>query len=155
MSFADFKKRSQSSINELTKKIEETNKKESYTDDRFWRPELDKSSNGYAVIRFLPAVDGEDLPWAKYYSHGFQGKGGWFIENCPTTLGQKCPVCESNSELWNSVLKRIRTLHETANGVCIMCQTLWLLVILRILKMKVKCFFTNLVRRFLIKSTKQ
>ena len=123
MSFADFKKRSQSSINELTKKIEETNKKESFKDDRFWRPELDKSSNGYAVIRFLPAVDGEDLPWAKYYSHGFQGKGGWFIENCPTTLGQKCPVCESNSELWNSGIEkdkdiardRKRRLHYVSN----------------------------------------
>jgi len=123
MSFADFKKRSQSSINELTKKIEETNKKESYTDDRFWRPELDKSSNGYAVIRFLPAPEGEDLPWAKYYSHGFQGKGGWFIENCPTTLGQKCPVCESNSELWNSGVEkdkdiarnRKRRLHYVSN----------------------------------------
>jgi len=123
MSFSDFKKRSKSSINELTKKIEETNKKESFKDDRFWRPELDKSSNGYAVIRFLPAVDGEDLPWAKYYSHGFQGKGGWFIENCPTTLGQKCPVCESNSELWNSGVEkdkdiarsRKRRLHYTAN----------------------------------------
>ena len=123
MSFAEFKKRSQSSIDELTKKIEETNKKESFTDDRFWRPELDKSSNGYAVIRFLPAPEGEDLPWAKYYSHGFQGKGGWFIENCPTTLGQKCPVCESNSELWNSGVEkdkdiarnRKRRLHYVSN----------------------------------------
>ena len=123
MSFADFKKRSQSSINELTKKIEETNKKESFKDDRFWRPELDKSSNGYAVIRFLPASKNEDLPWAKYYSHGFQGKGGWFIENCPTTLGQKCPVCESNSELWNSGIEkdkdiardRKRRLHYVSN----------------------------------------
>ena len=123
MSFSDFKKRSKSSINELTKKIEETNKKESFKDERFWRPELDKSSNGYAVIRFLPAVDGEDLPWAKYYSHGFQGKGGWFIENCPTTLGQKCPVCESNTELWNSGIEkdkdiarnRKRRLHYVSN----------------------------------------
>ena len=123
MSFADFKKRSQSSMGELTKKIEELNKKDSYTDDRVWRPEQDKSSNGYAVIRFLPAPDGEDLPWAKYYSHGFQGKGGWFIENCPTTLGQKCPVCEANSELWNSGIEkdkdiarnRKRRLHYTSN----------------------------------------
>jgi hypothetical protein len=36
------------------------------------------------------------------FSHGFQGKGGWFIENCPTTLGLPCPVCEGNNELWNS-----------------------------------------------------
>jgi hypothetical protein len=102
MSFADFKKRSQSGISDLTNKLEKMDKKESYKDDRFWRPELDSSSNGYAVVRFLPACEGEDLPWAKYYSHGFQGPGGWYIENSRTTLGEKDPVSEMNSQLWNS-----------------------------------------------------
>ena len=123
MSFSDFKKRSQSSIGELTKQIEQLNKKDSYKDDRFWRPELDKSSNGYAVIRFLPAVDGEDLPWAKYYSHGFKGKGGWYIEKSRTTIGDKDPVSEMNTELWNSGVEkdkdiareRKRRLHYTSN----------------------------------------
>ena len=123
MSFADFKKRSQSSIGDLTKKIEQLNKKDSYKDDRFWRPELDKSSNGYAVIRFLPASDGEDLPWAKYYSHGFKGKGGWYIEKSRTTIGEKDPVSEMNTELWNSGVEkdkdiareRKRRLHYTSN----------------------------------------
>mgnify|MGYP003636280677 FL=1 len=123
MSFADFKKRSQNNINDLTKKMEEMNTKDSYKDDRFWRPELDKSSNGFAVIRFLPATDGEDLPWSKYYSHGFKGKGGWFIENSRTTLGQKDPVSEMNSELWNSgneadkdiARQRKRRLHYVSN----------------------------------------
>ena len=123
MSFADFKKRSQSSIGELTKKIEELNKKDSYKDDRFWRPELDKASNGYAVIRFLPATEGEDLPWAKYYSHGFKGRGGWYIENSLTTIGQKDPVSEMNTELWNSGVEkdkdiareRKRRLHYVSN----------------------------------------
>jgi hypothetical protein len=123
MSFADFKKRSQSSIGELTKKIEELNKKDSYKDDRFWRPELDKASNGYAVIRFLPSAEGEDLPWAKFYSHGFKGKGGWYIENSLTTLGQKDPVSEMNTELWNSGVEsdkdiaraRKRRLHYVSN----------------------------------------
>jgi len=123
MSFSDFKKRSQSSIGELTKKIEELNKKDSYKDDRFWRPELDKSSNGYAVIRFLPAAEGEDLPWSKYYSHGFKGKGGWYIEKSLTTIGQKDPVSEMNTELWNSgtesdkdiARERKRRLHYTSN----------------------------------------
>jgi hypothetical protein len=123
MSFADFKKRSQSSIGELTKKIEELNKKDSYKDDRFWRPELDKASNGYAVIRFLPSVEGEDLPWAKYYSHGFKGRGGWYIENSLTTIGQKDPVSEMNTELWNSGVEsdkdiaraRKRRLHYVSN----------------------------------------
>ena len=71
-------------------------------DDRFWRPELDKSGNGMAVVRFLPAPDGEDLPWARTWNHGFQGPGGWYIENSLTTLGQKDPVSEYNSQLWNS-----------------------------------------------------
>jgi hypothetical protein len=123
MSFSDFKKRSLNSIDELSKKLEETNSKESFKDERFWRPELDKVGNGYAVIRFLPSVENEDIPWAKYYSHGFQGKGGWFIENCPTSLGGKCPVCESNSELWNSgtesdkdiARNRKRRLHYVSN----------------------------------------
>ena len=100
--FADMKKKSRTSVEDLTKRLEETNKSESYKDDRFWRPELDKASNGYAVIRFLPAPEGEDLPWAKFYSHGFKGKGGWYIENSLTTLGQKDPVSEMNTELWNS-----------------------------------------------------
>lgn len=123
MSFSDFKKRSLNSIDELSKKLEETNSKESFKDERFWRPELDKVGNGYAVIRFLPSAENEDIPWAKYYSHGFQGKGGWFIENCPTSLGGKCPVCESNSELWNSGIEsdkdvarnRKRRLHYVSN----------------------------------------
>lgn len=123
MSFSDFKKRSQNSIEDLQKKLESTEKKESYKDDRFWRPELDSASNGYAVIRFLPSSEGEDLPWAKYYSHGFQGKGGWFIENCPTTIGGKCPLCEVNNDLWNSGLEsdkdiarqRKRRLHYVSN----------------------------------------
>jgi hypothetical protein len=71
-------------------------------DDRFWRPELDKSGNGMAVVRFLPPPDGEDLPWSRSWNHGFQGPGGWYIENSLTTLGQKDPVSEHNSQLWNS-----------------------------------------------------
>ena len=77
--------------------------KKSYKDERLWKPELDKSGNGYAVIRFLPSVEGEDLPWAKVWNHAFQGPTGqWYIENSLTTLGQKDPVSEYNSKLWNS-----------------------------------------------------
>ena len=77
--------------------------KKSYTDERLWKPELDKSGNGYAVLRFLPAVHGEELPWAKVYSHAFQGPPGqWYIENSLTTVGQKDPVSEYNTALWNT-----------------------------------------------------
>ena len=77
--------------------------KKSYKDERLWKPELDKTGNGYAVIRFLPAVKGEDLPWAKVWNHAFQGPTGqWYIENSLTTLSQKDPVSEMNSAYWNS-----------------------------------------------------
>ena len=77
--------------------------KQSYVDERLWKPELDKSGNGYAIIRFLPAPDGEEMPWVKLWNHAFQGPTGkWYIENSLTTLNQKDPVSEYNSKLWNS-----------------------------------------------------
>ena len=104
MSFADLKK--QSSLGSLTQKLVKEVEKQSNTggggDDRLWKPEMDKTGNGYAVIRFLPAPNGEDLPWVKMYSHAFQGPGGWYIENSLTTNGGKDPVSEYNRELWNS-----------------------------------------------------
>ena len=104
MSFSNLKK--QSSLGSLTAKlvsqVEKMNKGANGVDDRLWKPEVDKAGNGYAVIRFLPAPDGEDLPWAKLYTHAFQASGGWYIENSLTTLGQKDPVSEHNSQLWNS-----------------------------------------------------
>jgi len=103
MSFEDLKKKSGSNFEKLTGELDKLSKKsESYKDDRIWKPELDKASNGYAIIRFLPAPAGEDLPWVRVFNHGFKGPGGWLIDNCPTTLGKKCPVCEANSALWNS-----------------------------------------------------
>ena len=103
-SFSDFKKKSKSSIDQLVQKMQQDNTKNDYKDDRFWRPKLDNAKNGFAVIRFLPAIEGEDIPWVKLYSHAFQGPGGWYIENCLTTLGQKDPVSEMNTQLWNSGL---------------------------------------------------
>lgn len=104
MSFADLKK--QSKLGNLTaklvKEVEKMNTSSGSGDDRVWKLDVDKSGNGYAVIRFLPAPNGEDLPFVKLYSHAFQGPGGWYIENSLTTLGQKDPVSELNSELWNN-----------------------------------------------------
>ena len=125
MSFADMKKRSKSNLSSLIKETEKISNPSNFgdADDRFWRPELDKSGNGYAVIRFLPAPDGEELPWARIWNHGFQGPGGWYIENSLTTLGQKDPVSEYNSQLWNSGIeankeiarKQKRRLNYTSN----------------------------------------
>ena len=104
MSFKDLKK--QSSLGSLTQKlvkeVEKMNTAGGGADERLWKPELDKSGNGYAVIRFLPSPEGEEIPWAKMYSHAFQGPGGWYIENSLTTTGGKDPVSEHNRELWNS-----------------------------------------------------
>ena len=104
MSFAKLKKQSKlgSLTQKLVKEVEKMNNNGSNTDDRLWKLEVDKGGNGYAVIRFLPAPDGEDLPFVKLYSHAFQGPGGWYIENSLTTLGQKDPVSEFNSQLWNN-----------------------------------------------------
>ena len=104
MSFSSLKKRSGTSLEKLVQEAEKLNKQSGSADERFWKPELDKSGNGYAVIRFLPAPDGEELPWAKVYSHAFQGPGGWYIENSLTTVNKKDPVGEVNRKLWNSGL---------------------------------------------------
>ena len=104
MSFAALKKNSNSSFEKLTRELEKvaSTQQGSSGDDRFWKPEMDKSGNGYAVIRFLPAPEGEDLPWAKVFSHAFQGPGGWYIENSLTTINKSDPIGELNRELWNS-----------------------------------------------------
>ena len=106
MSFASLKKASQAgnTFEKLTREIEKINQPQTTgADERLWKPELDKSGNGYAVIRFLPSPDGEDMPWAKIWSHSFKGPGGqWYIENSLTTLGKDDPVSELNRELWNS-----------------------------------------------------
>lgn len=115
------------SLDKLLGAVEKENapqEKKSYKDERLWKPELDKSGNGYAVIRFLPAVEGEDMPWARVYNHAFQGPTGqWYIENSLTTINQDDPVSEFNSKLWNSGIeadkdqarKQRRRLKYTAN----------------------------------------
>ena len=104
MSFANLKKQSKlgSLTAKLVKEVEKMNNNGASGDDRLWKLDVDKSGNGYAVIRFLPAPENEDLPFVKLYSHAFQGSGGWYIENSLTTLGQKDPVSEYNSQLWNN-----------------------------------------------------
>jgi len=127
-SFANLKRQS-GNLDKLSKAIEALSQPSeggSEKSDNFWRPEVDKSGNGMATIRFLPAsaADGDDaLPWVKVFSHGFQGAGGWLIDNCLTTKNQQCPVCEHNSTLWNSgieankdvVRKQKRKLNYIAN----------------------------------------
>jgi len=107
MSFASLKKASSKgdTLAKLTREIEKINQPQASSgpDERLWKPELDKSGNGYAVVRFLPAPDGEDMPWAKVWSHAFKGPGGqWYIENSLTTLGKEDPVSDLNRGLWNS-----------------------------------------------------
>ena len=104
MSFATLKRNQ----NDLMSKLkQEANKlkdpdKKGYEDDRYWKPERDKSGNGYAVVRFLPQREGEDMPWVRLWNHGFQGPGGWYIENSLTTLNKQDPVNEYNTKLWNN-----------------------------------------------------
>lgn len=124
MSFAKLKQNRQSAISKLVEASTTETTKQSYVDDRLWSPTVDKAGNGYAVIRFLPAPEGEDLPWVRFWDHGFQGPTGrWYIEKSLTSLGQNDPVSELNSQLWNSgrdedkevARSRKRRLHYMAN----------------------------------------
>ena len=120
-------KKSSGNVDALSKAIKSIGSTESQNrNDNYWRPEVDKAGNGMATIRFLPAPpqDGDDgLPWVKIFSHGFQGPGGWLIDNCLTTKNKQCPVCEHNNKLWNSgieankeiVRKQKRKLSYIAN----------------------------------------
>lgn len=102
LNFADLKTRG----NDIEKLNEEASKfkQGGFTrDPRYWEPELDKAGEGQAIIRFLPAPAGEDVPFVRLFSYGFKGPSGrWFIENSPATLGMPCPVMEYNSTLWDS-----------------------------------------------------
>ena len=126
MSFANLKKNRSAAIDKLKNAAEKVGggEQKSYGDDRFWKPAVDKSGNGYAVIRFLPAAEGEDLPWVRYWDHGFKGPTGrWYIERSLTSIGQPDPVSEGNSILWNSgrdedkqiARERKRRLHYVTN----------------------------------------
>ena len=93
-------------------------------DERMWIPTRDKAGNGYAIIRFLPPPEGNDLPWARYWDHAFKGPTGqWYIERSLTSIGQQDPLGEANAKLWNSgndadkaiVRERKRNLRYVAN----------------------------------------
>ena len=128
MSFDKLKKSSQQSLENLANAMEKLGKK-NYEDDRLWKPTPDKSGNAYAKIRFLDISEADEkgnhdaLPWVQYHSHGFKGPGGWLIDNCLTSHNQPCPVCESNTQLWNAGRKdlisgdngRKRKLHYISN----------------------------------------
>lgn len=127
MSFSNLKSKRSAAISQLVAAAEKVGgggEKKSYGDDRFWKPTVDKAGNGYAVFRFLPAPEGEDLPWVRFWDHGFKGPTGlWYIENSLTSIGQPDPVSEINSVLWNSgreedksiARDRKRRLHYVAN----------------------------------------
>jgi len=98
--FNDYKKK-RKNVGDLISKIKDANekKKKDYTDDRIFKYTKDKTGNAFAVLRFLPSKN--DLPpIISTFQHSFQHRGRWFINECPTTIKQKCPVCESNNQFW-------------------------------------------------------
>lgn len=100
-SFAAMKKARSNSFDKLNSQLQKLSTPNNNQNEDYWKLEVDKAGNGYAVIRFLPAPQGEDMPFVRMWDHGFQGPGGWYIENSLTTLGQEDPVSEYNSRLWN------------------------------------------------------
>ena len=127
MSYANMKSSSSDAISKLLAAAEKAGggtEKKSYGDEREWKPTVDKAGNGYAVLRFLPAAEGQDTPWVRYWDHGFKGPTGrWYIENSLTSIGKDDPVSEMNSQLWNSgrdedketARSRKRRLHYVSN----------------------------------------
>src|ERR1035437_7120894 len=105
-SFASYKK-SRTDLTQINKQVDEIAEgtRKSYKDDRFWRATVDKAGSGAARVRFLPAAEGEDLPWIQYHQHNFEIDGTYFIEMCPTTLGRDCPVCKANGILWKTEIE--------------------------------------------------
>lgn len=119
-------KRNRVSINNLVEEASKISGSDRQgPDERFWKPTVDKANNGYAVIRFLPAPEGEEVPWTRYWSYGFKNESTnmWYIEKSLTSIGQKDPVGEVNSKLWNSgrdsdkdiARKQKRRLHHVSN----------------------------------------
>ena len=147
--------KSSGSLNKLldaAKGETEPQEKKSYVDERLWKPELDKSGNGYAVIRFLPAVKGEDLPWAKVWNHAFQGPTGqWYIENSLTTLNQKDPVSEHNTRLWNTGLESDKEIAVNRKESCNTSQTFMWLVTLNTQRTKAKYSCSAMGKKSLIR----
>lgn len=125
MSFAELKRSSKTSLTQLTEELAKINNPTSYSDDeRLWQPTVDKVGNGYAIIRFLPPSEGEDMPFVRYWDHGFKGPTGkWYIENSLTSIGKPDPLAEANSKLWDTgieankeiVRQRKRRLHYVSN----------------------------------------
>lgn len=123
MSFANLKRSGKDKFKQLAEKMTSENKGASFADDRMWQPDIDKSGSGFAIIRFLPAIESEEIPYVKMYNHAFKVGAKWFIENCPTTIGQDCPICSFNSEMWATgtqanqdiVRKRKRQLKYISN----------------------------------------
>lgn len=114
MSFATLKKNRQNELEKLTSELSKLNSSpQNREQDDYWKPEVDKSGNGMAIIRFLPAPEGEEIPFVRIWDHGFKGPGGWFIEKSLTTIGQKCPVSEYNSMLWNQGTEADKTFVRT------------------------------------------
>ena len=127
MSFQNLKRSRGNTISKLVSAASGENsptEKKSYVDERIWKPTVDKAGNGYAVLRFLPAAEGQEIPWVRYWDHGFKGPTGqWYIEKSLTSIGQSDPVSEMNSKLWNSgddrdkdiARERKRRLHYVSN----------------------------------------
>ena len=154
-------KQSSSNFDAITKALEtklspeDQSNKNKYQDDRLWKPELDKTGNGYAVIRFLPASNGEEMPWQRVWSHAFQDKGGWYIENSLTTLNHKDPVSEENTRLWNTGVDSDKEIARKRKENYLTTLTFLLYQTLNIQRMRVKCSCLSLVKKSLTRLRKQ
>ncbi len=87
----------------IFEKVEQSLSNSGQEDKRFWKLSRDKAGSGSAVIRFLPPVGDDELPWVKTFTFGFQGPTGkWYINDSPSTVGLPDPVYEANAALYRT-----------------------------------------------------
>lgn len=99
MDFKSFKK-GKGKLEKSVAKMKDQNPKFK-KDERFWLPTKDDTGSSNALIRLMPQPDIEQPPTISFFQHGFKEKGKWFIENCPSTFAEPCPVCEHIQPYWD------------------------------------------------------
>jgi hypothetical protein len=114
MSLANLKAKTANTLQTLKQQAQQKGQSQKAEDSRFWKPTFDKEKGtGSAIIRFLPAPDGEDLPAIKIFSHGFKANGKWYIEKSRTTIGdRKDPVYVLNGKLYNSGIESDKAISK-------------------------------------------
>lgn len=117
--YNEYKNKRKSIQQTLTEISQNSTKKEYPKDEKLFKYTRDSSGNAFIQIRFLPSRN-QLPPLVPRYEHYFENivgdKKRVFFDTCPTTIGNPCPLCESNRKAWqggNEDLARKRARKST------------------------------------------